>query len=191
MDKIRIKCPFCGAILETLDNPANYEKNIVCPNCKTKNKFKDFKRIVPKPLPSPEDDVTQFSTHIKGFVGYLVDVKTKREYHLKEGKNLIGRLTIKTPPLADIPIETQDMGMSRRHLYIDIMKGRDGQYHAYAYNANNKNATLINGCILEEDEKIGLKNDDIITLCETKLKYVGSIIDDKTELSISDDETQL
>lgn len=191
MDKIRIKCPFCGAILETLDNPANYEKNIVCPNCKTKNKFKDFKRIISKPISSPEDDVTQFDTKTQDKVGYLLDVKTHRQYYLKEGKNLIGRLTMKTPPLADIPIETLDMGMSRKHLYIDVMKGRDGRFHAYAYNASNKNATLINGVILEDDDKIGIQNDDIITLCETKLRYVSSKVDDKTELVISNDATEL
>ena len=191
MDRIRIKCPFCGAILETLDNPANYEKNIVCPNCKTKNKFKDFKRVITRPVSSQEDDTTHFETKTKDTVGCLVDLLTQRKYLLKEGKNLIGRLTVKTPPLADIPIATQDMGMSRKHLFIDVIKGRDGRFHAYAYNASNKNATLINGVVLEDDDKIGLKHDDILTLCETKIRYVGGSIDDETDLTVPDDETEI
>ena len=191
MDKIRIKCPFCGAILETLDNPANYAKSIVCPNCKTKNKFKDFKKIMPKAVTAPEDDVTQVNSVSRDNIGCLVEIKTQRRYSLHEGKNLIGRLTTKTPPLADIPIETRDMGISRKHLYIDVMKGRDGLFHAYVYNANNKNATLINGVVLEDDDKIGLKNNDVITLCETKLRYVGSTVDDKTEIYIPEDSTEL
>lgn len=191
MEKIRIKCPFCGALLETLDNPANFEKSIVCPNCKTKNKFKDFKRITPKPIVSPEEDVTQFNGRAKDKIGCLVDIKTQRKYTLQEGNNLIGRRTIKTPSIADIPIETQDMGMSRKHLYIDVMMGRDGFFHAYAYNASNKNETLINGVLLEDDDKIGLKYGDVITLCETNLRYVGGAVEDKTEIMTSEDSTEL
>lgn len=191
METIRIKCPFCGAILETADNPANYEKNIVCPNCKTKNKFKDFKRIAIKKAPSPEDDVTQIEHKTKDAIGYLLDVNSSRRYLLKEGRNLIGRRTYKTPSPADIPVETADMGMSRRHMYIDVMKGRDGYYHAYACNAANKNETYINDKRLEDDDKIGLKHGDIITLCETRIQYVNTMVNGATQINSSDDETEL
>ena len=178
MEKIRIKCPFCGAVLEAPDNPANYEKTVVCPNCKTKNKFKDFKRI--NGTLSGEDDVTEINRTTRDTVGSLMELKTSRCYPLKEGINLIGRMTVKTPSVADIPIETQDMGMSRAHLYMEVVKGRDGFYHTYVYNAKNKNTTLINGVVLEDGDKIGLKHNDVITLNETKLRFLGTRIDDGT-----------
>lgn len=192
MEKIRIKCPICGAILEVVDNPANYEKNVVCPNCKSKNKWKEFKRVVYKPAaPTPEEDSTHIELKTKDAIGYLLELSSSRQYSLKEGKNLIGRRTYKSQSPADIPIETTDMGMSRRHMYIDVMRGRDGYYHAYAYNANNQNDTLINGVRLEDDDKIGLKHGDIITLCETRIKYVRNTVSENSERTPFDDETQL
>lgn len=178
MEIIRIKCPFCGAILETQDNPANYEKTITCPNCKTKNVFKDFKRVVPKIV----NDETKIGFTREEEPGSLLDLQTLHQYPLKEGRNLIGRKTVKTPPKADIPIETTDNGMSREHLFIDVMRGRDGHFHAYASNAKNQNSTLVNGVELEDGDKLGLKNNDVLQLCDTKLRYLSYAFDDRTKL---------
>jgi pSer/pThr/pTyr-binding forkhead associated (FHA) protein len=180
MERIRIKCPNCGAILEVIDNPANAGKNVTCPNCKVRNKYEDFKRVIPRI--EAEDDVTQIETRIKGTIGYLLQIDTGKQYPLKEGRNLVGRRPIKNPPKADIAIETTDNGMSREHLYIDVMKGRDGYYHVYASNAKNKNATTINGATLEDGDEIGLKHGDTLMLCDTQLRYVASPIEDDTEL---------
>ena len=178
MEKIRIKCPFCGAVLETLDNPANYEKTIKCPNCQTKNVFKDFKRVIPK----KQSDETRINLPREETIGYLLDLQTHLQYPLKEGRNLIGRKTVKTPPKADIPIETTDAGMSREHLFIDVMRGRDGHIHVYASNAKNQNPTLVNGVELEDGDKLGLKHGDILRLCDTELRYMGYEFDDITTL---------
>lgn len=62
MDKIRIKCPNCGAVLEAVDNPANFDKFVTCPNCKVRNKFQDFVKI---------NDDTVIAVHKKGTIGYL------------------------------------------------------------------------------------------------------------------------
>lgn len=177
MEKIRIKCPFCSAVLETMDNPDNYDKMIICPNCHKKNKFSDFKRVSFS-QPSPKDDKTQCKSATKESIGHLVDVSTLQKYPLRLGKNLIGRMTYQTPPKADVPILTSDMGVSREHLYIEVIEGRDGHFHSYAFNAKNKNATLINGNKLDDGDKIGLKHNDVITLCNTNLKYVCALVED-------------
>lgn len=179
--KIRIKCPVCGAILEVVDNPANYEKNVTCPNCKQKNKFKAFKRIIPAETPAGGDE-TQIEFHRDTTPGYLLDKTTGRRYALNVGRQLVGRKPQKTPPKADIPIETKDPGMSREHLYLDVMKGRDGHYHIYASNAKNLNPTYINDAILKDGDKVGIKHGDILRLCDTPLQYVGNVIDDETTL---------
>ena len=183
MEKIRIKCPVCGAILEALDDPANADKNVKCPNCNQRNKFKTFKRIESAPAPVPsEDDETQVRTKREGTTGYLFDRATNRRYPLREGKQLVGRKPHKNPAKADVPIETTDQGMSREHLYVDVMAGRDGRYHIYVSNAKNQNPTEINGVKLADGDKIGIRHGDVIKLCDTQLIYVSTPIEDETEI---------
>ena len=184
METIRIKCPVCGAILEAVDNPANAEKNVKCPNCQRRNKFKDFKLIIPTvsvPLAS-ENDETQISFMRKESIGYLMDKATGRRYPLREGRQLVGRKPHTSPPKADIPIETTDQGMSREHLYIDVMAGRDGRFHVYASNAKNQNPTEINGIQLIDGDKVGIRHGDVIKLCDTKLVFVSTPVNDETEI---------
>lgn len=183
MEKIRIKCPVCGAILEAIDDPANAEKNVKCPNCNQRSKFKDCKRIVPTPVPvSSENDDTQIGLKRDDSAGYLLDRATYRRYPLREGKQLVGRKPHKNPPKADIPIETADQGMSRAHLYIEVMSGRDGRYHVYVSNAKNQNPTEINGVKLADGDKVGIRHGDVIKMCDTQLVYVGTPINDETEI---------
>jgi len=181
MDKIRIKCPVCGVLLEALDDPANYEKQVTCPNCKTRNKFNSFKRVVPE-TPSEDDCTTIIREIDNDAIGALVDVATGRSYPLREGKNLVGRMTYNSPPVATVPIVTENRKMSRSHLYIHVMHGADGRYHAYASNASNRNATTINGVILEDGDMISLKYQDVLSLADTRLIYTGSKVNDETEI---------
>ena len=177
MDKIKIKCPSCGALLLTLDNPANKEKIVTCPNCKTKNKFKDFVKEVP--LKTYVDD-TELHPKIDDFPGRFVDKKTGISYYLSEGQLVVGRKPVKSAPKADIPILTDDMGMSRLHLKVKVILARDGHYRVYVSNAQNLNPTYINGELLKEDNVIGLKHGDIIKLSETELVYLGTPDNDIT-----------
>ncbi len=181
MEKIHIKCPVCGALLEAFDNPANYSKNVTCPNCRHKGKFTSF---MPSNISSGAakvvDDDTVVNLSRKGSVGYLLDKITGLLYPLKEGRQIIGRKTTKTPSKADIPISTTDQGMSREHLCVEVVFGNDAQYHVYASNAKNQNPTTINGKLLEDNDKVGLKHGDIVRLCETTLQYIGTPINDET-----------
>lgn len=182
MEKIRIKCPECGAVLEAMDDPANAEKNVKCPNCQQRNKFKDFKRLVAaSPIPSADDE-THISEKRKESAGYLMDRATSRRYLLREGNQLVGRKPHKSAPKADVPIETTDQGMSREHLFIDVMAGRDGRNHVYVSNAKNLNPTEINGVALPDGDKIAIRHGDIVKLCDTELVYVGTPINDETVL---------
>lgn len=182
MDKIRIKCPVCGAILETVDNPANAEKNVTCPNCKQKNKFKDFKRVASAPAAAPSDE-TQVGKKQDDSPGYLLDRKTGKEYPLREGRLVVGRKPQNSPPKADIAIVTNDMYMSREHLNVDVMFGQDGHFHVYVSNAKNQNPTFVNDEPLEDGNKVGVRHGDIIKLGETPLQFKSSNpFDDTTEI---------
>lgn len=161
--------------LETEPNP---DKLLTCPNCKEKNRFRDYRLVETKAV----SDDTDIITAVKDSIGRLVDTATGRAYQLHEGINLIGRMTYKSPPKADIPIVTEDMGLSRAHLYIQVMRGRDGHFHHYAYNASNVNPTFLNDALLEGGDKVGLKPRDIIRSSETSLRFEGGIIDDDSTL---------
>lgn len=172
MENIRIKCPNCGAILTVTDNPANAGKNVKCPNCGIRSKYEEFRRIA---APERCDDSTRIpgeESVASDTPGRLRDEATGREYQLKEGTNLIGRMTYQSAPKASLPILTDDRGMSRAQFYIDVMMGRDGRYHSYICNASNKNATSVNSEVLQPSDKVGLKDGDIITVSQTKLIFV-------------------
>jgi len=168
MQTIKIKCPNCGILLGATDDPANVNKVVVCPNCKERNRFVDFKKVIPKIV----EDETRIFSFSKDSLGFLIDEKTCLKYSLKEGRFLVGRMTYKNPPKADIPIHTKDMGFSRAHFYIEVIKGRDGHYHTYVSNAANSNPTYINDVKLENDDQIGLKPNDKICSSETELRFM-------------------
>ena len=60
---------------------------------------------------------------------------------------------------------------------------QDGRYHVSVSNAENKNPTLVNGIPLLDGDVVGIKNGDILTLCETRLEYVCNDVEDRTELN--------
>lgn len=181
MDTIRIKCPTCGAILTVADSPANVGKSVKCPVCKEKHQFTEFKAVqTPKEdsdrtslgMNIPTEDKTQLP--VKPSVvtfGYLVDEVHHRKYTLTSGVNLIGRKTYQTAPVASIPIETDDLCFSRKHLYIEAAKGPDGVIRHYAYNAANKNETTINGTRLGDGDKLILHDSDVIRSGNTTLVF--------------------
>ena len=173
METIKIKCPNCGAVLGATNDPANENKVVVCPNCKERNRFVDFKRVVPREV---EDETIAISSSSDS-IGFLVDEKTCLKYPLKEGRSLIGRMTYQHPPKADIPIHTKDLGFSRAQLYVEVIKGCDGRYHAYISNASHSNPTFINDVRLEDGDSIGLNPHDRICSSETVLLYECSYSD--------------
>jgi len=178
---IRIKCPNCGAILTVVDSPSNERKSVRCPVCKERNRFIDFKLVFPGNDDADKtnlgvsinaDDKTQLpSVHVTASAGYLIEEESHKRYALLPGVNLIGRKTYKTVSAATVPIETNDLGFSRKHLFIEAVKGPDGVTRYYAYNAANKNETTVNGVVLSAEDKIILHNSDRIHSSETTLVF--------------------
>ncbi|MBO7574593.1 MAG: FHA domain-containing protein [Bacteroidales bacterium] len=197
---IRIKCPNCGAILTVADSPANIGKSVKCPVCQEKYKFTEFKPVQPKNDDSdstnlginPSIDVkTELPQSPKVITfGYLLHEGHQKKYTLTSGLNLIGRKTYQTVSVATIPIETSDLGFSRKHLYIEAVKGPDGVIRHYAYNASNKNKTTINGLPLNAEDKVILHDSDVIHSADTTLIFKVSELSfhqasndsDKTEI---------
>ena len=181
MGMIKIKCPTCGAILSVADDPSNVRKSVKCPVCEEKHRFTEFKSVQNK---AEESDRTQLGINTKQSdrtelpmqsrpvtLGYLLDETHNRKYTLCAGLNLIGRKTYQTASVATIAIETDDLGFSRQHIYIEAIKGPDGVVRHYAYNANNKNETTINGHPLGAQDKVILHDSDTIRSSSTILVF--------------------
>ena len=176
---IKIKCPTCGAILSVLDDPSNEGKSVRCPACKEKHRFVEFKLVSPlidedKTCigPSIQDgDHTELPSMSKSTIGFLLNKTDNQKYRLIEGLNLIGRKTFQQESAASVPIATEDRGFSRKHLYIEVVKGADGIFRHYAFNAANKNETRINGLPLEEGDKVILHSGDQIESSNTTLIF--------------------
>lgn len=182
MESIRIKCPNCGAILTVEDNPANYGKKVKCPICKQTYPYESFKKVQARV--SEEEDSTSLGGSLSTedmtalpeivlppAIGYLLDEAKGIEYRLSEGVNLIGRMTYKSAPVATVPIKTEDMGFSRKHLYVEVVKGTDGVTRYYAYNAENKNSTKVNSMQLSGKDTMILHDGDVIESSSTRLVF--------------------
>lgn len=189
MNTIRIKCPVCGAILNAKDDPSNIRKSVTCPNCKERRKFTEFKVVVlsaPSTGAGHETASDETQVCVRGresSPGYLLDKTTGKTYPLTPGDHIAGRKTSKSPSRADIAIETTDRGMSRQHMKLMCAIAQDGRYHVSVSNAENKNPTLVNGNPLLDGDVVGIRNGDILTLCETRLEYVCNEVEDRTELN--------
>lgn len=184
MEKILIKCPNCGKKLQVNLKKNSPDISIQCQACGMVYPLSAYKLIeneVKKPNLSCDTVFDNPSSSVAE-IGYLIDEQSKQKYFLKEGLNLIGRMTRQSPPKASVPIDTDDMGVSRAHFYIEVKMCCDHQYHYYIFNAENKNPTLVNNVQLTGDEQLGLKNNDVISFSKTRLLFKSG--DYATELNI-------
>lgn len=182
---LRFKCPTCGKVLESTAASIAPEKVIKCPNCKESAPFKDYKPVILKPK-SAEDPKTQLGLKKETAPGRFVDKKTGKSYPVPgEGEFIMGRKPKQGPTCPDIQIETEDRGMSRLHMGVRAVLAKDGRYHVYVFNANNKNESYINGELLADGDEIGLENGDVVKLNESELVYMKTSLFDEesTELT--------
>ena len=182
---LHFKCPTCGKVLESTSASIPSEKVIKCPNCKESAPFKDYKPVVLKPK-SVEDPVTQMGFKKEATPGRFVDRKTGKSYPVpREGEFIMGRKPKTGPTCPDIQIETEDRGMSRLHMGVRAVLAKDGRYHVYVFNANNKNESYVNGELLADGDEIGLENGDVVKPNESELVYMKTSLSDEesTELT--------
>lgn len=194
MDEIiKIKCPHCGAVLAIKNQPGIENMSATCPNCKTRSKFVEFKRVVAKPKPvfdagdetdyRANNDKTSFppgaSSEETAFrtdseetyvsqTGHLRVLGTGQILKLELGENTIGRKA--TTSTAKLQIDTPNRKVSRNHSLIEV-KLVNGKTKHYFSNTENKNQTLINGSVVEDGDKIILNDGDQIQMSEVALKF--------------------
>lgn len=122
----RIRCPKCENYL-TFDE-TNYTEGqslvFVCDQCKKQFSIRLGKTKVQPPRKEEKPDEQAFQeafgsiTVIENVFGF------KQVLPLHEGDNVIGRRQPGAP--IDVPIETSDMSMDRRHCILNVRRNKQG-----------------------------------------------------------------
>lgn len=188
-DIIKIKCPYCGAVLSVKNQAGIESKSVTCPICKQKSPFKDFKKILDKhkddgehtQYPGDEektsyqnsssDPGTDVGSGLNFTLGKLRVMPSGPSFQLKPGKNIIGRRA--TQSSADFQILMEgSKRLSREHLVIEIKKVQGKGFVHYASLCKQKtNKTFIGNEQLEYGDCVVLNHGDIIKLPDVNVKF--------------------
>ena len=168
----RVRCPKCDHFI--LFDETQYTEGqslvFVCDNCQ-----KQFSiRLGVSKLHATQREENQSSAPTEeesATFGFISVVENAFAYHqvipLKMGDNLIGRRNKGTE--VDIPIETNDPSMDRRHCYINVRQTKLGDI-AFTLRDNNSNCgTFLNNDILSPKDRIRIYDGAIITLGATTI----------------------
>ena len=165
----KIRCPKCNNYI-TFD-ASNYVDGQVlvfdCPDC-----HKQFKiRIGKDRLRDKDRAVDLQEQKDEAQYGYIVVVENvfsyKQIFPLHLGDNLIGRSNLGTE--VDIPIETSDSSMDRRHCYINVSKDKRGELVYTLRDNDSVVGTFLMNDILAPKDRIRLSDGDVITLGATSI----------------------
>ena len=91
----------------------------------------------------------------------------RQELPLHEGDNLIGRRNKGTE--VDVPIDTNDPSMDRRHCYINAQVGKTGEIQYTLRDNNSSTGTFLMNEILGPKDRVRISSGAIITLGATTL----------------------
>jgi hypothetical protein len=191
---IKIKCPHCGAILAVKNQPNLAKKNVTCPNCKLTFPFTQFKGItsnVSNDDPETQypdegsqrdphydedrttqyDEKTKIGNSNKFILGQVTVVTNGRSYHLKPGRNIIGRKGVNSN--ANFQIDTEGKrAMSREHIVIEVKKvPAKGFIHYVSLYKEKVNKTFIGNEPLLYGDCIVLNHGDMIKLPDATLRF--------------------
>ena len=165
----KIRGPKCNNYI-TFD-ASNYVDGQVlvfdCPDC-----HKQFKiRIGKDRLRDKDRAVDLQEQKDEAQYGYIVVVENvfsyKQIFPLHLGDNLIGRSNLGTE--VDIPIETSDPSMDRRHCYINVSKDKRGELVYTLRDNDSVVGTFLMNDILAPKDRIRLSDGDVITLGATSI----------------------
>ena len=165
----KIRCPKCNNYI-TFD-ASNYVDGQVlvfdCPDC-----HKQFKiRIGKDRLRDKDRAVDLQEQKEEAEYGYIIVVENvfsyKQIFPLHLGDNLIGRANLGTE--VDIPIETSDPSMDRRHCYINVSKDKRGELVYTLRDNDSVVGTFLMNDILAPKDRIRLSDGDVITLGATSI----------------------
>ncbi len=164
----RVLCPKCDNYI-TLMKPNIQKANrwsLVCDHCKQfsirigKSKLKATRKEEILDEQANKEDFGSIVV-VENVFGY------KQVLPLMEGDNLIGRRSKGTE--VDIPIETSDPSMDRRHCIINVKRNKQGEVIYTLRDNDSITGTFLMNEILGNKDRIRIEEGAIITLGATTL----------------------
>ena len=157
----QVICPKCGKTFSFDESRYDASCNIsfICPACR-----KRFLMTLPEIDACHKNDIDTslgFITVLENAFGY------RQEFPLHAGDNIIGRASKGTE--VDIPIETSDMSMDRRHCIINVKRNQQGKLIYTLRDAPSLTGTFLKNELLGEKDRIRIEDGAIITIGATSL----------------------
>lgn len=137
----------------------------VCDQCKKQFSIRLGKTKMQAPRKVEKLDETEFKeaygsiTVIENVFGF------KQVLPLQEGDNIIGRRSIGTE--INVPIETSDMSMDRRHCIINVKRNKLGELVYTLRDAPSLTGTFLNNEILGDKDRVRIEDGAIVTIGAT------------------------
>ncbi|MDR2859316.1 MAG: FHA domain-containing protein [Mediterranea sp.] len=99
----------------------------------------------------------------------------KQMLSLLEGDNIIGRHCAGTD--IDIPIETGDMSMDRRHCIINVKRNKQGEIVYTLRDAPSLTGTFLRNELLGNKDRIRINDGDVVTIGATTFIFQTAGVD--------------
>ena len=154
----QVICPKCGKTFSFDESRYDASCNIsfICPACR-----KRFLMTLPEIDACHKNDIDTslgFITVLENAFGY------RQEFPLHAGDNIIGRASKGTE--VDIPIETSDMSMDRRHCIINV-KEKGNRPILTVRDNPSLTGTFLRHELLSDRERAVLHDGDVVTIGAT------------------------
>ncbi len=165
----RVRCPKCDKFLSFDETRYSEGQSLVfvCDDCGKqfsirigKNKLNETPK---NDNPNEQDEMGEFGcvTVLENVFGY------KQIFPLSEGDNYIGRRCVGT--VIQIPIESGDMSLDRRHCNINVKRNKQGEIIYSLSDGPSLTGTFLMNEILGPKERVNIEDGAIITLGATTL----------------------
>lgn len=169
----RVRCPKCDHFIQFDETKYTDGQSLVfiCDNCQKQfgirigvSKLRALQREENKglSLPSKEQEAN---------TGTLIAVENvfgfRQEHPLHLGDNIIGRRN--KGDEVDVPIETNDPSMDRRHCIINVKQNKVGNYIYTIRDNDSITGTFVMNEILGPKDQLRIEDGTIITLGATTL----------------------
>ncbi len=166
----RVRCPKCDNYIQF--DETKYEQGqslvFVCDNCKKQFGIRIGKSKLN--AATRREEVIDETSGTENF-GNVVAIENvfgyKQVLPLHEGDNVIGRRSKGTE--VDIPIETNDPSMDRRHCIINVKHNKQGKIIYTLRDNDSITGTFLMNEILGAKDRIRIEEGAIITLGATTL----------------------
>ncbi len=163
----RIRCPKCEHFLTFDETKYSDGQSLVfvCDECKKQFSIRLGKSKMQATRKEEKHNEQEFSDAF-GSISVIENVfGFKQVLPLQEGDNIIGRRCVGT--VVQVPIETSDMSMDRRHCIINVKRNKQGALIYTLRDAPSLTGTFLNNEILGDKDRIRLEDGAIVTIGAT------------------------